>query len=193
MTKTWEIHEFKPNNDGYRVGHVLADHTAWLKRSDNKFISLNIASVGLPEGEAKGILEAMVAALNLTATQESDQRTPAARWRAEGKADPHGDRYACERHETAGGQYSDDEVANGVFMDPSIEWLTIAKDRIRWLSRRLFLAEKALKPFAEYGDSNQKFPRGGQISHGSSMAKRQLTMGDCYDAAAALKGIDHGG
>lgn len=48
----------------------------------------------------------------------------------------------------------------------------------------------ALKPFAEYGDKNRKFPRGVQITHGSSQAKRQLTMGDCYDAADALKAIE---
>lgn len=188
----WEIHEFTPNSDGTRVGGILADHSGWLRREDGRYIHLSIASVGISEGAAKGILDSMVAALNLTATQESAKRTPAARWREEGQPDPHGDLYACARHETAGGQFSDDEVANGVFMQPSMDWLHIAKDRIRWLSRRLTLLEKAAKPFADYADQNRKFPRGGQISHGSSRARKQLTMGDCYDLADALLGKEPG-
>lgn len=64
-------------------------------------------------------------------------QTPAARWREEGKEDPHGVRYECERSELAGGHLTDDEVANYVYMDPGINNLTIAKDRIRWLSRRV--------------------------------------------------------
>ncbi|MCW2194976.1 hypothetical protein AB7M45_007749 [Bradyrhizobium elkanii] len=64
-------------------------------------------------------------------------QTPAARWRAAGEPDPHGVRYDCERAQLAGGDLTDDEVANAVFLDPSINNLTIAKDRIRWLSRKL--------------------------------------------------------
>jgi hypothetical protein len=65
------------------------------------------------------------------------QGTPASRWREKGEIDPHGTRYDCERASTAGGHLTDDEVANAVFLDPSIQNLTIAKDRIRWLSRKL--------------------------------------------------------
>lgn len=32
---------------------------------------------------------------------------------------------------------TDDEVANAVYLDPTIANLTAAKDRIRWLSRAL--------------------------------------------------------
>jgi hypothetical protein len=81
--------------------------------------------------------------------------TPAAQWRAEGQADPHAGRYDGERSELCMGHLTDDELANGVFMHgneplniekllskdpdyhPSIAWLTAAKDRIRWLSRKL--------------------------------------------------------
>ena len=63
--------------------------------------------------------------------------TPAARWRDEGKPDPHGNRYDCLREETVGGHLTDDEVANAVFLDPDLANLTIAKDRIRWLSRQV--------------------------------------------------------
>lgn len=191
----WEIHEFTPNNDGTRVGNISVDHYAWFRREDGRYIYLSISAgsaVGISGDEAKLIVDSVVAALNLMATQESNRRTPAARWREEGQPDPHGDIYACARHETAGGQFSDDEVANGVFMQPSMDWLHIAKDRIRWLSRRLTLLEKAAKPFTDYADQNRKFPRGGQISHGSSQARKQLTMGDCYDLADALQGKEPG-
>lgn len=81
--------------------------------------------------------------------------TPAAKWRVEGQPDPHAGHYDGERSELAMGDLTDDELANGVFMHgneplnidklmsgepgyyPSIAWLTAAKDRIRWLSRKL--------------------------------------------------------
>jgi hypothetical protein len=64
--------------------------------------------------------------------------TPSSRWSAEGLPDPHGPRYDCERAALAGGGgMTDDEVANAVYLDPNIVNLTIAKDRIRWLSRKL--------------------------------------------------------
>jgi hypothetical protein len=79
--------------------------------------------------------------------------TPAAQWREKGEPDPHGDRYDCERAALCMGDLSDDELANGAFMNydhrPSpqeiiagtahspIAWMTAVKDRIRWLSRKL--------------------------------------------------------
>ncbi|WP_433738962.1 hypothetical protein [Pseudomonas putida] len=83
------------------------------------------------------------------------QKTPAAKWRESGEDDPHGERYNCQRAALSLGEYTDDELANGVFLhgnEPlnvnailrktpgyhsSIVWLTAAKDRIRWLSRAL--------------------------------------------------------
>lgn len=85
--------------------------------------------------------------------------TPAARWRADGMPDPHGDLYNCERADLALGNYTDDELANAVFlygdkrptMDElkageilPIALLSAAKDRIRWLSRKL--VEASAKP-----------------------------------------------
>ena len=67
----------------------------------------------------------------------TEAQTPGARWRKEGKPDPHGGRYDCERAQLAGGHMTDDEVANAMYLDPNIGNLTIAKDRIRWLSRQL--------------------------------------------------------
>lgn len=77
--------------------------------------------------------------------------TPAAAWRLEGKPDPHGVIYDCERAKLCMGGLTDDELANGAFMNydvrPSLQaiiegkafspiaWMTAVKDRIRWLSR----------------------------------------------------------
>ena len=79
--------------------------------------------------------------------------TPGAQWRAAGEPDPHGARYNCQRAELALGHLSDDELANGAFMNYDaplnlegiqagthsgpVAWMTAVKDRIRWLSRQL--------------------------------------------------------
>lgn len=77
--------------------------------------------------------------------------TPAHRW----TEDPHAGQYDGERASLALGHLTDDELANGVFLhgdgvldiermirkDPAyhspIAWRTAAKERIRWLSRKL--------------------------------------------------------
>lgn len=75
--------------------------------------------------------------------------TPAHRW----SADPHAGRYDGERADLAMGDLTDDELANGAFMNydrplniegilagthsSPIAWMTAVKDRIRWLSRKL--------------------------------------------------------
>jgi len=48
-----------------------------------------------------------------------------------------------------------------------------------------------LKPFADYADPHRKVPREMVITNGSPMAKRQLTMGDCYDAKDAIDVIEN--
>lgn len=81
--------------------------------------------------------------------------TPSSTWAATGEPDPHGDRYNCERAELALGDLTDDQLANGAFMNydrpldinailnaepgyhSPIAWMTAVKDRIRWLSRKL--------------------------------------------------------
>lgn len=83
--------------------------------------------------------------------------TPAALWRIKGEPDPHGSRYDGERTKLCMGNLTDDELANGAFMNydvrPSLQaiidgkafspiaWMTAVKDRIRWLSRHLVAAE----------------------------------------------------
>lgn len=45
---------------------------------------------------------------------------------------------------------------------------------------------EALRPFADYADPRCAAPDDLVITQGSGFAKRQLTMGDCYNAAEAL-------
>lgn len=63
--------------------------------------------------------------------------TPAAKWRENGEDDPHGNHYDCGRAKLCGGHLTDDEIANEVYLNPTLTNLTIAKERIRWLSREL--------------------------------------------------------
>ena len=83
--------------------------------------------------------------------------TPSSNWSADGKPDPHGKTYDCERAGLHMGNMTDDELANGAFLNydqplnvagilagthhSPIAWMTAVKDRIRWLSRSL---EKAV-------------------------------------------------
>lgn len=87
----------------------------------------------------------------------SQPSTPSSHWKAAGEPDPHDARYYDQERATlCMGHLTDDELANGAFMNydriPSVAelvagkptpmvWMTAVKDRIRWLSRAL---EKAL-------------------------------------------------
>jgi hypothetical protein len=71
----------------------------------------------------------------------NENDTPPSDWIAKGKSDPHGGRYDCPRSALIGGDLTDDEVANAIYLDGSEKNLTIAKDRIRWLSRQLIAAK----------------------------------------------------
>jgi len=74
-----------------------------------------------------------------------DRDTPPADWFAQGLPDPHSGRYDCSRAALIGGELTDDEVANTIYLDPSEKNVTIAKDRIRWLSRQLIAAKAKLQ------------------------------------------------
>lgn len=85
-------------------------------------------------------------------------KTPAARWREKGEADPHEGKYDCQRSDLTMGNLTDDELANEVFLNgdarpsikemldgnlmPSVVYLTAAKERIRWLSRQLVTTQQ---------------------------------------------------
>jgi len=84
--------------------------------------------------------------------------------------DPHGTRYDCERAALALGDMSDDELANGAFLNYDqrlsvadmlspkpgqhmpIVWMTAVKDRIRWLSRKLAASERERERAAPLAD-----------------------------------------
>lgn len=84
---------------------------------------------------------------------EKHSITPANFWSLFGEKDPHGDQYNHERSKLALGRFSDDEIANGIFMNfdqrPDMmqviagkaftpqTWMTAGKERIRWLSRQV--------------------------------------------------------
>ncbi|MNX74672.1 hypothetical protein D3C86_1061180 [compost metagenome] len=88
--------------------------------------------------------------------------TPSAAWRAAGEPDPHAGHYDGERAALCMGTLTDDELANGAFMNydmplnlqgimagthhSPIAWMTAVKDRIRWLSRALERARAAQAP-----------------------------------------------
>lgn len=93
------------------------------------------------------------AALDAPVQQQEPAGTPSSNWAAAGEPDPHGDRYNCERAALVMGNITDDELANGAFLNydqplnlagilagthsAPIAWMTAVKDRIRWLSRKL--------------------------------------------------------
>lgn len=99
--------------------------------------------------------------------------TPAAEWRVTGEADPHDSRYDCERAALCMGKLTDDELANGAFMNydvrppiadivagkafSPIAWMSAVKDRIRWLSRRLVESEQREKSVYEILDQAVRY------------------------------------
>lgn len=88
---------------------------------------------------------------------EPEKSTPSSMWKMAGEKDPHGTFYDRERANLTMGNLTDDELANGAFLNYNmpldvqgilngtshspIAWMTAVKDRIRWLSRSL---EKAI-------------------------------------------------
>ena len=60
------------------------------------------------------------------------------------------------------------------------------ESRAMFAESQLSEARELLGPFARYADQQHRVPADMPITHGSPMAKRQLRMGDCYDAANFL-------
>ena len=68
------------------------------------------------------------------------KQTPFAAWREKGEKDPHGDLYSGSKGDIACGHRADVLILAELSCD--IVSLTVGKERIRWLSRRLYaLAE----------------------------------------------------
>ncbi len=90
--------------------------------------------VSVPWTTCKEIYKSMA---KTAGAQQAPDQTPAARWREAGEPDPHAGKYDRERASLCKGDMTDDELANEVYLYPNIGNLTAAKERIRWLSRRL--------------------------------------------------------
>jgi len=104
---------------------------------------------------------------------EEKLSTPSAQWRKNGESDPHGNHYDCERAKLSMGNLSDDEIANGAFMNydaplniqgilagkhnSPIAWMQAVKDRIRWLSRALFKSEQQRDSLIKFSQSIKDF------------------------------------
>jgi hypothetical protein len=114
---------------------------------------------------AEALFEAQKASNSTVETTEESglkeaPSTKPNRWLEEGEKDPHGTTYDKERATLTLGHFTDDELANGVYLNadqpldikrtlardpeyhPPIAWLTAAKERIRWLSRALIRKAK---------------------------------------------------
>ena len=57
------------------------------------------------------------------------------------------------------------------------------------LAEQVVKLRRALEPFAAFADPSNTFPPDMRITAGSPMAKKQLTMGECYAARDLLKEI----
>lgn len=140
----------------------------------------------------------------------SNTPTPAAHWRENGEADPHGTEYNCERSALTLGDLTDDELANAVYLHgdttPPMEdllsgkakmpivYLTAAKERIRWLSRRLSEAttQPCRSPYCECEPGQCTHP-GFHDARGEAIPQRVITCVYCghhYPAGTPSSGAD---
>lgn len=101
---------------------------------------------GMSEEKAKALLKNL---LDYYVSMDP-KFTPPSEWSVMGKDDPHGSYYSSnERNNLAMGNFTDDQLANAAFLlgdgysQPfsGIAVLTGAKERIRWLSRRVNFLE----------------------------------------------------
>jgi hypothetical protein len=70
------------------------------------------------------------------------KNTPFAKWRDDGETDPHGEHYSKGVESLAHGNYPSEFIAHALTVNVSdiffITWLTAGKERLRWLSRKLY-------------------------------------------------------
>lgn len=112
---------------------------------------------------------------HLGITELNSESTPSSNWSKNGDRDFHPDLINKERGSLMFGKYTDDELANAIFMwgNPSdrekherllkgeimdIAYLTGGKERIRWLSRHLELALKKVQEQAALIEELQNPP-----------------------------------
>jgi hypothetical protein len=109
---------------------------------------------------------AAIKAVEAELAKPAESSTPSSKWKKNGEADPHGNAYDCERAALTLGYLTDDELANAVFLHydiwPNLQdiidgkahspivYVTAAKERIRWLSRKLEEASADLSKLEQY-------------------------------------------
>lgn len=80
--------------------------------------------------------------------------TPFAKWRENNEPDPHGDYYSQALDKVAYSNYSHELIAQALTTGVSemffITWLTAGKERLRWLSRKLYSLADDHKEINEY-------------------------------------------
>lgn len=118
-----------------------------------------LVSIQTEQGSAEELGEEMFKIVHSLANMEIS--TPDAVWRVKGEKDPHGTLYNGERAALMLGHMTDDELANAVYLHGNshphpndiitgkaisgIAYLTAAKERIRWLSRKVHELKEQLK------------------------------------------------
>lgn len=139
-------------------------------------------------------------------------KTVAASWRVSGDCDPFDNRFTGDRLEISSGDMDDSVVTNGLATAHlslvSIIYLTSAKERIRWLSRRIFLSddtawieqleiERAALPMGDVTDdvlANAVFMYGDDRD--STLARKHLDAGVArlkwLSSALTEKGLNYG-
>jgi hypothetical protein len=74
-------------------------------------------------------------------------------------------------------------------LDASRDVVKMLEGEVRDNAARLESARKALEPFAAFADPRNVIPPDIILTAGSPMARKQITMADCYAARAALTEI----
>lgn len=156
---TARMHELELQNAAQAV--LLQERMMKLSVSDGSVVVCVMPADQIEAGTAifahlRSVLPASVKCLvhadnvNIYSLNEEQMRrsgwvaaTVAAKWREAGESDPHGELYNCERAGILMGHLTDDQFANELFLYDhrcglrSLSYLQAAKDRIRWLSRKL--------------------------------------------------------
>lgn len=70
-----------------------------------------------------------------------------------------------------------------MMLDAMVEALNLNSMDVQGINKK---ARDALRPFADYADPSRRIRPDHVLTAGSQLAKRQLTMGDCYAARDAL-------
>lgn len=120
-------------------------------------------------------------------------KTAAASWRVIGDPDPFDGRFSGDRLETSSGDMDDSVIKNGLHTAHrsllSIGYLTSAKERIRWLSRRIFLSDDAAW-IEQLEIERAQLPMGDVTD--DVMANAVFMYGDDRDLALARKHVQAG-